>query len=69
MAVEEEKCGGGGGGGRRRREMRWRRIKRRQLVGVKSREQVQELKQRVWLELYQIGHLGFGSLSHWDLIM
>ena len=42
-----------------------RRRKRRRLEGVKSREQVQELNEaeRVWLELYQIGHLGFGRVS------
>ncbi|KAG2279704.1 hypothetical protein Bca52824_050924 [Brassica carinata] len=38
---------------------------RNAVVGVKSREQVQELNEaeRVWLELYQIGHLGFGRVS------
>ncbi|CAN7026927.1 unnamed protein product, partial [Brassica oleracea var. botrytis] len=75
MAVEEEKCGGGGGGEEdddddhrfvveRDGSLTMEEDKTTSVSGSEeSRTSARDEAERVWLELYQIGHLGFGKVS------
>ncbi|KAL0644120.1 hypothetical protein Bca4012_042410 [Brassica carinata] len=77
MAVEEEKCGGGWGGGggedddddhrfvvERDGSLTMEEDKTTSVSGSEElRTSARDEAERVWLELYQIGHLGFGKVS------
>ncbi|KAF3566561.1 hypothetical protein DY000_02012628 [Brassica cretica] len=75
MAVEEEKCGGGGGGEEdddddhrfvveRDGSLTMEEDKTTSVSGSEElRTSATDEAERVWLELYQIGHLGFGKVS------